>query len=55
MNIADISNIAKVWELTKKDNEWNPLFNLKLSKQGDNEVIDIKDISKTAKNWEMEE
>ena len=55
VNIADISNIAKVWELTQEDNEWNPLFNLRLSKQGDDEVIDIKDISKTAKNWEMEE
>lgn len=55
VNIVDISNIAKAWELTSEDSEWNPLFNLKLNQQGNDEVIDVRDISKASKNWEMEE
>ncbi len=55
VDITDISNIAKAWEISGGKNDWNPLFNLKLSIQGKDEVIDINDISKASKNWEMRE
>lgn len=55
VDITDISNIAKAWELTNKKSGWNPLFNLKLSALGSDEVIDIRDLSKASRNWEMKE
>ena len=55
VNIADIARISKAWEITESDPAWNPALNLRLSKGDNEEVIDIKDISKAAKNWEMEE
>ncbi|MBN1576827.1 MAG: VWA domain-containing protein, partial [Chitinispirillaceae bacterium] len=55
VNIADISKISKAWELSEKDEGWNPACNLRLSASGGGEVIDINDISRAAKNWEMQE
>ena len=55
VNISDISKIAKAWELTEDDPEWNPACNLRLSPSGNGEVIDIGDISRASKNWELQE
>jgi hypothetical protein len=55
VDISDISKIAKAWELTEDDTEWNPACNLRLSSSGNGEIIDIGDISRASKNWELEE
>ena len=55
VNISDISKIAKVWELTDEDPDWNPACNLRLASPGSGEIIDIGDVSRASKNWELEE
>jgi hypothetical protein len=55
VNISDISAIAKDWELTDSDDDWNPAHNLRLSPSADSEVININDISRASKNWELVE
>jgi len=41
--------------MTSTDSGWDPLLNLKLSLPGNDEVIDIRDLSKASKNWEMQD
>jgi hypothetical protein len=43
-----------LWEKTDRDPAWVPLYNLKMSGNG-SEVIDIRDISKASKCWELKE
>ncbi|NLW31353.1 MAG: VWA domain-containing protein [Fibrobacter sp.] len=54
VNIKDISIISKQMEYNKDDQGYNPILNLMLSKDG-NEVIDIRDISKASKCWELQQ
>ena len=54
VNIKDISIISKQMEYNKDDQGYNPILNLMLSKDG-KEVIDIRDISKASKCWELQQ
>ena len=54
INIKDISRISKQFEYTDTDSGYNPVHNLKLSETG-NEVIDVRDISRASRFWEMQE
>lgn len=54
VDIRDISLISGNWEMIDSDPDWNPLCNLKLSTTG-NEIIDIRDITRGSKCWELQE
>lgn len=54
VDIRDISEISKNWEMTDKDLNWNPSCNLNLSVKG-SEIIDIRDITKASPCWELQE
>ncbi|HEX3019971.1 MAG TPA: Ig-like domain-containing protein [Chitinispirillaceae bacterium] len=54
VNIRDITDISRRWEMIDTDLNWNPLCNLILSTTG-NEVINIRDISRASRYWELKE
>lgn len=54
VDIRDIGEISKKWELIDTDSNWKSLCNLKLSTTG-SEVIDIIDINRASKCWELQE
>jgi VWFA-related protein len=55
VDITDISRISKLLEKQEDDDEWNPLYNLKLNDAGNGESIDVRDISRASKSWELQE
>jgi hypothetical protein len=55
VDITDISRISKALEKREGDEEWYPLYNLKLDDSGAGESIDVRDISRASKSWELSE
>lgn len=54
VDIRDISEISRNWEIIDSDLNWNPSCNLNLSAKG-SEIIDIRDITKASSCWELQE